>query len=179
VLAYRSSTLAGHRTELRGIPITSPARTLLDITPAVGDRALARAVREAVRLERITIPGLVDALRDFRGRRGVRRLTATAARYTGLPIERARSGAEVRALEILRDAGRQLPELNEVIAGAEADLSWPTAHLIVEIDGGPFHLDVGEDARKEAAWRTAGWMVRRLTSEDVYERPNRLLALAP
>jgi hypothetical protein len=164
---------------LKGVPITSPGRTLLDIAPAVSDRALARAVREAVRLEWITIPGLIDTLRGFRGRRGVRRLTATVARYTGLPIERARSGAEVRALEILRDAGRRLPEINELIAGAEADLSWPSERLIVEIDGGPFHLDVGEDARKEAAWRTAGWTVRRLPSEDVYERPDRLLALAP
>jgi very-short-patch-repair endonuclease len=94
-------------------------------------------------------------------------------------LERARSGAEVRALEILRDAGRPLPRLNFRIAGEEADLSWPSERLIVEIDGGPFHLDVGEDARKEAAWKSAGWDVRRLPSDAVYERPASLLALAP
>jgi very-short-patch-repair endonuclease len=81
-------------------------------------------------------------------------------------------------MEILREAGRPLPNLNVQIAGEEADLSWPGLRLIVEIDGGPFHLDVGEDARKQSTWETAGWTVRRLPSTDVYDRPERLLALA-
>ena len=37
----------------------------------------------------------------------------------------------------------------------------------------------GEDARKEAVWRAAGWCVLRVPSEVVYEAPERLLALAP
>jgi hypothetical protein len=45
--------------------------------------------------------------------------------------------------------------------------------------GGPFHLDVGEDARKEACWAAAGWTVRRLDSELVHTHPDRLLALCP
>jgi very-short-patch-repair endonuclease len=65
------------------------------------------------------------------------------------------------------------------IAGEEADLSWPRAGLIVEIDGGPFHRDVGEDARKEATWRSTGWAVVRISSDDVYDRPSRLLAFTP
>jgi very-short-patch-repair endonuclease len=58
-------------------------------------------------------------------------------------------------------------------------LSWKKHRLIVEIDGRPFHQDVGEDARKEAAWRAAGWRVMRVDADDVYERPSRLLGLAP
>ena len=100
-------------------------------------------------------------------------------RYAGLPVARARSGAEIRALMVLRDAARQLPRLNSPVAGIEADLSWPEARLIIEIDGGPFHLDVGEDARKEAAWRKAGWTILRLPADAVYRTPERLLALAP
>ena len=60
------------------------------------------------------------------------------------------------ALEILRDAGRPMPQLNHRIAGEEADLSWPRYRLIIEIDGGPFHLDVGEDARKQTIWEQLG-----------------------
>ena len=112
-------------------------------------------------------------------RRGTRRLLRTLARYAGLPLSRARSGAEIRALMVLRDAGREVPRLNHEIAGEEADLSWATERLIIEIDGGPFHQDVGEDARKEAVWRDAGWTVLRITSEVVYEDPLQLLALAP
>lgn len=177
VRVHRSTDLHADRTELRGVPITSVARTLLDITGDVGDRALARAVRESVRLELIELHELADELVRFRGRRGSRRLAATVARYSGLPIERARSGAEVRALEILRDAGHDDVQLNQVIAGVEADLVFRDRRLIVEIDGGPYHRDRGEDARKESAWRGAGWRVRRLPSSEVYERPNALLTV--
>ncbi|HEY6653215.1 MAG TPA: DUF559 domain-containing protein [Solirubrobacterales bacterium] len=179
VRAFRSTTLDGDGTTLRGIRITIVPRTLLDLARVVGDRALARTVRETVRLGLTTLPLLGDSLGRYRGRRGVRRLATTISRYAGLPLERARSGAEVRALELLRDAGRPLPQLNVRIAGEEADLSWPQAKLIVEVDGGPFHLDVGEDLRKQRAWEQAGWTVLRIPSEDVYEQPYRLLTLAP
>lgn len=179
VLVFRSSTLHTECELLRGIPITTVERTLLDLAGRVSRRALARAVREAIRLRLTTLAALGDVLGRHRGRRGARRLAATLARYSGLPLERARSGAEVRALEVLRDASCPLPRLNYLVAGEEADLSWPRQRLIVEIDGGPFHLDEGEDARKQAAWEAAGWTVRRLPSDDVYDRPQRLLALAP
>ena len=178
VLVFRSSTLEGECDRLRGIPITSVPRTLLDVAPRSSVRALARGVREAVRLERTTLYALSDAIGRHRGRRGTRRLAATVSRYADLPLERARSGAEVRALEVLRGAGSPLPRLNVRIAGEEADLSWASWRLIVEIDGGPFHLDAGEDARKQECWEAAGWTVRRLPSEDVYERPGLLLAAA-
>ncbi len=179
LLVYRSSTLDGDCTQLRGIPITTVPRTLLDLAGELSARALARAVREAVRLELTTLPSLGDALGRHRGRRGAARLATTIARYSGLPLVRARSGAEVRAMEILRAAHFPLPELNVRIAGEEADLSWRPFRLIIEIDGAPFHLDVGEDIRKQRRWEGVGWTVRRVSSEDVYERPHRLLAAAP
>ncbi|HET9119934.1 MAG TPA: DUF559 domain-containing protein [Solirubrobacterales bacterium] len=179
VLAFRSTTLAGDVGTLRGVPITTVPRTLLDLARTVGDRALARAVREGVRLEETTLAAIGDQLARSRGRRGSRRLAQTVSRYAGLPLDRARSGAEIRALEVLREAGRPLPRLNVRIAGEEADLSWPIERLIVEVDGRPFHLDIGEDARKQQAWESAGWAVKRITSDDVHERPERLLLLAP
>jgi very-short-patch-repair endonuclease len=72
-----------------------------------------------------------------------------------------------------------MPRLNVRIAGVEADLSWTSEKLIVEIDGGPFHQDKGEDTRKEAAWRDAGWHVERIPSNDVYDCPSAFLALTP
>jgi hypothetical protein len=100
VLAFRSSTLAGDCEVLRGIPITSVPRTLLDLAAHVSERALARALREAVRLKVTTIDAIADSLDRYRGRRGSHRLGAAVARYTGLPIERARSGAEVGGPEL-------------------------------------------------------------------------------
>ena len=179
LLVYRSSLLAGETTTLKGVPITTPARTLLDLAQTVSDRALARALREMVRLKHTTLHALGDDLGRFRRRRGSRRLATAVARYSGLPLDRARSGAEIRALEILRDAGRPLPRLNVKISGEEADLSWPAERRIIEIDGGPFHLDVGEDARKQHIWEAAGWTVLRIPSDAIYERPFKLLGLAP
>ena len=179
ILAFRSQTLDRRCTVHRGVPITTVPRTILDLASGTSDRALARAVREAIRIKVTTLAALTESTLEHRGRRGVARLTNILARYSGLPLARARSGAEVRALEILRDAGWPMPRLNQRIAGEEADLSWRQWRLVIEIDGGPFHLDVGEDARKEAIWRAAGWTVRRIPSDDIYERPTRLFALAP
>lgn len=180
VRAHRSLTLEQDCRVLRGIPITSVPRTLLDLAAVpVGHRALARALREAARLRLTSVEDIADRLGGYAGRRGCRRLAHAVARYSGLPIERARSGAEVRAMEMLRAAGRPLPRLNERIAGEEADLSWRRERLILEIDGGPFHLDAGEDARKQMCWESAGWIVRRVDADAVYEAPATLLALAP
>ena len=179
VLAFRSQTLAGETTMLGPIPITTPERTLVDLAAHVSQKALARALREAIRLDTTTLESVVDAIGRHRGRRGIARLARSAALYAGLPLARARSGAEVRALVLLREAGYELPALNRRIAGEEADLIWSRHRLIVELDGGPFHLDVGEDARKQHAWEDAGWTVRRIPTDDVYEHPERLLALAP
>lgn len=178
VLAYRSTTVAAESTELNGIPITTVERTLLDLSRYASDAALARGVRDAVR-ERTTLSGLAAFVLERSKRRGARRMLGVLNRYSGLPIDRARSGSEVRALELLRDAKRPMPGLNVKIAGEEADLSWPAIKLIVEIDGGPWHQDVGEDARKQAAWREAGWTVRRIPSDDVYDRRQQFLALCP
>ena len=177
VTVYRSSTLPGETAEHRGVPITTPARTLLDLACCTSDRALAKALREFTRLERLTVYSLGDFLATAAHRRGALRIGKAMANYRGLPIERARSGAEVRALELLREAGVELPRLNVKIAGEEADLSWTRERLIIEIDGGPFHQDKGEDARKEGVWRAAGWDVLRLDSNHVYNAPHRLVAL--
>jgi hypothetical protein len=179
LLVYRSSILDEQvTTTVNGVPMTTVARTVFDLARLIGHRALARLVRDAVR-DHVTLYEVGDELARHPRRRGVRQLAGTLARYSGLPLERARSGAEIRAMEILRDAGRPLPRLNVKIADEEADLSWPAERLIIEIDGGPFHLDVGEDARKEAAWVEAGWTIRRIPSDEVYGQPNRLLALSP
>lgn len=186
IIVYRSKTLAGETTVLEdessayeGIPVTTMPRTLLDLACFASDKALARALRESIRLKRSTMRELGDHLGRFRGRRGSRRLAIAIAKYKGLPLERAKSGAEIRALEILRDAERPMPKLNIKVAGEEADLVWAGEKLIIEIDGDPFHQDVGADTRKEAAWRGAGWRVERIPSDDVYERPAVLLAPAP
>ncbi len=153
-------------------------RTLIDYAGRTSRRATARAVREAVRLERTTLPAIADGVGQHPRRRGSRAVGEAVARYSGLPLERARSGSEVHAIEHLGDAGLLLPRLNRMVAGLEADLSWPSLSLIIEIDGEPWHRDVGADADRDARWRAAGWTVRRIPAGDVDAGPERLVALA-
>ena len=178
VLVCRSNTLAGNITTLRGVPITTPERTLIDLAANVNRRALERALREALRLNCTSPRALLHALLAHRGRRGTAKLRLALGRYTGLPLHRTRSDAEALALVLLNDAVRPIPQINVRVAGEEADLVWRDRYLIVELDGPQFHLDAAEDARKQAAWEAAGWTVRRLPTDDVYERPERLLEAA-
>ena len=160
-------------------PITTMPRTLLDLACFASNKALARAIREAIRLERTTMRELGDYLGRCQGRRGMpptsqcpRPIQGSATRKSPKRRRDSRTGALARC-------GPADASTERARAGEEADLSWPREKLIIEIDGGPFHQDKGEDARKEAAWRGAGWRVERIPSDDVYERPAAFLALAP
>ena len=179
VMIFRSRVLDGYTTEHRGIPIVTPERAVLDLAPAVPPRGVARLVRESIRLRATTAADLLDVTRRNPGRRGVRRLYVATSRYAGLPLNRTRSDAEALAQGLLKEWGVSGWLGNEIVAGEEADLYFPEYHLIIEIDGPQYHLDVVEDARKQAIWEAAGNEVRRLPSDDVYLRPERLRALLP
>lgn len=176
ILVCRSSTLAGNTTVLDGIPMTTPARTLVDLAPHLDDRDLARTLRELLRLR---LAGAADILVAARRRRGGARIREAVGRHAGLPLHLARSDAEALAVVMLHEAGRPVPDVNRRIAGEEADLSWPDHRLIVELDGPQYHVDLHEDARKESIWRNAGWQVARLPTDSVYERPADLLGSCP
>jgi very-short-patch-repair endonuclease len=178
LLVFRSKTLDGDVTSHTGIPITTAARALIDIAPGLDQKRIGRAFREAIRLKCTTAQRVANALERHRGRPGTRALTTLATRYATLPYHRARSDAEGRALELLHDAGVESPRVNARIAGEEADLVWFERRLIVEIDGPQFHQFREEDARKERAWRAAGYVVRRISSDAVYDAPAGLVSAA-
>jgi len=176
VLIHYSATLPGNVTKHDDIPITSPARTVLDQWPHLSPSQADRLLRDAIRLKLTTHHALRDVIGAHRGRRGIASLRAVSDRYARLPLDRCRSDAEVEGLVILDDAG-VAPEVNVERAGIEADFSWAARRLIVEIDGPGFHVDPLEDARKTRVWTRAGWEVRRIPSPLIYAEPLRLLAL--
>ena len=165
-----------HQTTLNGLPITTPERTLADLWPRVDDPD--RMLRNALRLKRLTIPSLDAHLRQASARQRPQTLAQTVARWEGLQLWRCRSDAETAAVVALADAGISAPHINTRIAGEEADLSWPDRRLIIEIDGGIYHQDKLEDARKTAKWRQAGWHVERVPANDVHDDPERLIRAA-
>jgi plasmid stabilization system protein ParE len=178
LLVCRSSVLEGDTTRHEGVPVTTAARTLLDLAPHIGDAATARAFREAIRLKTTTAAMIDQTAQRHRSRKGSSLLAALATRYATLPYHRARSDAECRALEVLHDGDRDPADLNILIAGEEADLVWVEQRLIIEIDGPQFHLFRDEDLRKQRLWEAANFLVRRIPSDDVYDKPEKLLALS-
>jgi very-short-patch-repair endonuclease len=165
-----------HQTTLNGLLITTPERTLADLWSRVDDPA--RMLRNALRLNLLTIPSLDAHLQQASARQRPQSLTDQLKRHQSLKLHRCRSDAEAAAVVILADAKVPAPDINVRIAGEEADLSWPSRRLIVEIDGGTYHQDKLEDARKTAAWRAAGWHVERVPAAVVYDDPAGLIRAA-
>lgn len=181
LLVHYSAALTGQVVDIDGLRVTSPERTIIDIWPLVTVREREKMLREALRKRVTSVPKLLLALRAHRGRRGLRSLRATVRRWSRLPFHRCRSDAEAYALVILDEAGVREPLVNAIVAGEEADFSWPQPDVmrIIEIDGPQWHLFKEEDARKTAIWTAAGFRVRRLPSDELFADPSLLLALAP
>src|SRR3954454_8280936 len=122
VLVFRSKRLDGDVTRHMGLPITTAARTLVDLAPGLDDKRLGRAFREAIRLKRTTAARVLECVERHPGRPGTPVLAGLADRYATIPYARTRSDAEGRALEVLHDAGVEPPLVNTKVGGEEADL---------------------------------------------------------
>ena len=179
LLVSYSLTLRSCITERDGLPITTVERTIIDLWPHLSARARSRMLREGLRLGSTTAPRMLAAIRAHRRRRGVASLRVEVGLLAGLQLDRCRSDAEAWAVALIADAGLPAPSVNERIAGEEADLSWPAARRIVELDGPGYHVLRDADIRKMKVWQGAGFDVRRLPTDTVYDEPARLLALVP
>lgn len=179
LVVYRSSRLAPVEVgDVDGLPCVSPARALLDLMPQRPERSARRLVRGALRERAVNARDLRIILALHPGRRGITRLRQYTNEYAHLPIHRTKSDAEALGLAVLDGVGVPIPLVNVLVAGEEADFVWREHRWIVELDSRRWHHPA-EDARKQAAWERAGWTVRRVPTDDVYDRPHRLLAAVP
>lgn len=179
LLVSYSLTLAVDVVNVDGLPVTTVERTIIDLWPHLGPRARSRMLREALRLECTSAPRMLAAIRRHRGRRGVATLRIEVEAFGVLALDRCKSDAEAWAVALFAEARREMPLVNEEIAGEEADLSWPEHKLIIELDGPQFHRLRDEDIRKQRVWEAAGYVVRRLPTPAFYAEPDSLLALGP
>ena len=96
------------RTRHRGIPITSPARTLLDLAATLDHRPLRAATRRAQSLHRVNVRQLAATLARHERRRGAARLAQIIA--TG-PAP-TRSELEDVVLDLILRGGHVHPDVN-------------------------------------------------------------------
>jgi very-short-patch-repair endonuclease len=166
IRTHRSSMLEVHdSTRHKGIPVTTPARTLIDLAATFDYRALRRTVREAQR-NLVTIRQIVET----RDRLGPRRGTANLTRILATGHAPTRSELEDAVLELLLKAGFKRPDVNRplTIQGRTIipDFRWPEQRLIIEADGAEWHddrLTREDDAEKQALLEAHGERVVRVT----------------
>ena len=158
------------------IPVTSPARTLLDLATQITQRELDRAVEEAC------VSGLASggALNEQFSRYPAHRGTAALREAIRGDPAFTRSEAERRLLELIRAARLPEPYANVRAAGYEVDFLWRELELIVEVDGYAYHSSRGafeRDRRRDADLQTAGFRVLRLTWRQIADEPAAVVAL--
>lgn len=148
-------------TKLNGIPITRPARTIVDLAASVSDRELEQAVAQSLTRRLTTRAQLERVLARASGRRGTTRLRAFLNGKAAL----TRSEAEALLLELIRKAELPEPDANARIAGFEVDFLWRDARLIVEMDGYAYHADAAafeRDRQRDLALTSKGFRVVRV-----------------
>jgi very-short-patch-repair endonuclease len=152
----------------KGLQVTTPARTIIDLAAETNPTQLHRLIAEA-RVQNLLHDGdLEAALERAQARPGA------AAVQSFLRGERSstltRSEAERRMLRLVQAAGLPTPICNTKVAGYEVDFFWPQQRLIVEVDGFRFHghrQAFERDRRKGLALAAAGFPVVRVTARQL------------
>ena len=170
-------THRGHRqgTIWSGIPVTTPAETLVDLAAAVDEAELARACHQAG-VRHHTTPNQVEAVLVRRPKTpGAAKLRRVLRGEVNVTL----SALEKRFLNRLRGAGLPLPRTNRVAGSSRVDCRWPDLNLTVELDSYRYHSSRHaweQDRRREREAYARGDELRRYTYGDVFESPAPMLA---
>ena len=181
IQVHRSRILtAAEVTTEAGIPVTSVARTLLDLSAVVRAEDLEVAIDRAERLDLFDLTAVVEALDKARGRKGARTLRRAVAAYQPSTQKSELERRFKTLLESAADIPR--PSFNALIDGEigihEVDAHWRDQCLAVQLDGFEFHRtrrDRERDAASDADLELAGIRVMRLTWDDVNAHGERTL----
>ena len=162
-------------TTWRAIPVTTMARTLVDLAAVLSVDDLARACHEAG-IRHATTPHAVEAVL---ARRPNSPGATTLRRILRGDVHVTLSALESRFLARLKQAGLTLPMTNQPAGGRRVDCRWPTHRLTVELDGYRYHHSRHaweQDRRREREARARGDEFRRYTYADVFEHPHHMLS---
>jgi predicted transcriptional regulator of viral defense system len=162
------------RTHL-GVRVTSPARTLLDCTPSLTDKRLARIAADARRQGKLHVAELADVAQRFANHPGKARLDALlgSAPAGGAPT---RSEFEDAFLVFCQRHALPRPLVNTMVCGHEVDALFAAEQLIVELDGWDFHRDryaFEADRDRDADALAAGLPTVRVTWERMSQTPGK------
>lgn len=165
------------------IPVTTPARTLIDVARFLPEHRLGRMVDDAVRRDLTSYEHLHQRVAELaeRGRDGIGRIRSVLdERPGGAEVPDSVLEAEVRSL--LMTAGLPEPTLHHPVTCDDityvVDLAWPTHRVGIECDGFRFHRTPEEldwDDRRRTRLTLAGWSVLHTTWNVMRRDPTGLV----
>ena len=137
-------------TRRRGIPVTTPARTVADLSGSVPPHLERRARRQAELL------GMT---------------------LSGIATDRTRSDLEAEFLGLCRQHGLPSLEVNVRVGRWTVDFLWRGRRLVVETDSYLYHrgeVAFGEDRARDIGLRRLGYAVHRYTEAQIRDRPDEI-----
>ncbi len=158
------------------IPVSSVARTLLDLAAAVKFDWLEKMVEKAEDLECLDLRQIEDLLARTAGHHGHGRLRRAIALYR--PTSFTRSSLERRFLELWMATGRPQPHANYVEEGFELDCYWPEYRFTVELDVYETHgsrAAFERDRKREEDLLLAGIETTRVTGPRLEREPDEVI----
>jgi very-short-patch-repair endonuclease len=158
-----------------GIPVTSPAQTLIDLATRHGRAVMERSINEADGLGLVRTDDLRKALDDHHGERGVARLRAILDRRT---FRYTRSELERAFLPLARAADLPLPRTSVYVNGHEVDFHFPSLGLVVEADSITYHRTPAQqtkDRQRDQDHSAAGITSLRFTHAQINFEPDHVV----
>ncbi len=170
---HTTGRLAGPDIRRRdGLPLTAPARTLVDLAAHTNQAELERLVAEARVLELLSARDLDKVLARAGPRPGVAAMRRLLDAEQGPSLTRSEAERELQRLT--KEAGLPTPQTNARVAGYEVDFLWPVPKVIVEVDGFRFHghrRAFESDRKKGLALAATGYRVIRITWRQLVDEP--------
>jgi very-short-patch-repair endonuclease len=161
-------------TKMRGIPVTSIARTICDLAATEPSRDVEHAYQEAL-YRRILTPGALAAVLKREPRRRGASLIRTLLDNPSM----TRSDKERRLLKLLAEAQLPTPLTNVRVHGYLVDAYWPEHGLVLEFDGWQAHGHRGafdRDRKRDQVMLANALRAMRVTDRHLVHEPVALVA---
>jgi very-short-patch-repair endonuclease len=160
-------------TEHHAIPVTTPARTLLDLAASLPRRALERALDQAEILELFDLRALRSMVAAHARQPGTRVLARLLDEQQA-GTTATRSELEECFLELCERQRLARPAVNARVAGLVVDFLFAAQRLVVELDGYRYHRSrraFERDRERDAILARAGHRVLRFSHRQLTSRP--------
>jgi very-short-patch-repair endonuclease len=158
-------------TVVDAIPVTSLARTYLDIAEVLNHGRLIDVLEAGQRQNKLDVRALHAVIARNPGRHGIQPLREAVAELADDP-PLLQSGLERAFRHLVRTYYLPMPQFNVYVEGELCDVVWPEHRLIVEVDGWNWHRSkraFGNDRARDRKLIRAHWAVVRFTDDQVAE----------